>query len=216
MDDKNLTQTIAENLANYRKLNGFTQAELAEKINYSDKSVSKWERAEGVPDIYVLNLLAEIYGITVNDLISEKTETPLPEVEKPKLKTRQKIMVPFLSAGLVWLIASIVFFVLKVGFPDIEKSWLVFIYAIPISCIILIVFTNLWWDQISRCLSVSALVWSVSTCIFLTFPTIQNVYFIYVIAGILQVLVILWYLMFLNPNKFWMFSKKNEGSAENE
>lgn len=125
-------------------------------------------------------------------------------------------MVPFLSAGLVWLIASIIFFVFKVGFPEVEKSWLVFIYAIPISCIVLIVFTNLWWDQISRCLSVSALVWSVSTCIFLTFPTIQNVHFIYVIAGILQVLIILWYLMFLNPNKFWGFSKKDKGSVENE
>lgn len=200
MEEKNLAQIIAANLTAYRKLNGMTQAELAEKINYSDKSVSKWERGDGVPDIYVLALLAEIYGVTVNDLISEEKEPITAEKEEPKLKTMQKIMVPLLSAGLVWLVASIIFFVLKVGFPDIEKSWLVFVYAIPVSCIVLIVFTNLWWNLISRIISVSALVWSVATCIFLTAPA-QNVYFIYIIAAVLQVLTILWYLMFLNPNK---------------
>ena len=45
------TQFIADNIAYYRKKMALTQLELAEKLNYSDKSISKWERAEGVPDI---------------------------------------------------------------------------------------------------------------------------------------------------------------------
>ncbi|MBR2054127.1 MAG: helix-turn-helix transcriptional regulator, partial [Clostridia bacterium] len=70
MQEETLRQSIARNLTFYRKLAGHTQAELAEQLNYSDKSVSKWERGEGVPDIYVLQQIAELYRITVNDLIS--------------------------------------------------------------------------------------------------------------------------------------------------
>ena len=46
-----VNQTIAKNLIFYRKAAGLTQAEVAQKINYSDKSVSKWESGNGVPDI---------------------------------------------------------------------------------------------------------------------------------------------------------------------
>ena len=61
MDDMTLRKTIAENLVYYRRHKGLTQAALAETLNYSDKSVSKWERGEGLPDITVLYLLAEFY-----------------------------------------------------------------------------------------------------------------------------------------------------------
>ena len=64
-----LQQRIAENIAYYRKQNGDTQADLAEKLNYSDKSVSKWERAEGTPDIFILSKIADLYHITVQDLL---------------------------------------------------------------------------------------------------------------------------------------------------
>ena len=64
-----LNQTIAKNLAYYRKRAGLTQAALAEKINYSDKSVSKWESGAGTPDVYILVQLAQLYGVTVNDLV---------------------------------------------------------------------------------------------------------------------------------------------------
>lgn len=66
-------QRIAKNLIYYRKAANLTQAELAQKINYSDKSVSKWESGNGVPDIYILLKLADLYGITVNDLVCEKS-----------------------------------------------------------------------------------------------------------------------------------------------
>ncbi|MEG2453873.1 MAG: helix-turn-helix transcriptional regulator, partial [Clostridia bacterium] len=71
-----LRQIIASNLIRLRKVSGLTQAELAQKINYTDKSVSKWERGEGAPDIFVLNQLAEIYKVTVNDIIGVKKVTP--------------------------------------------------------------------------------------------------------------------------------------------
>ena len=73
MNMDELKKIIAKNLVTYRKQAHFTQAELAEKVGYSDKNVSKWERAEGVPDVLVLHQLAELYGVTVNDFFIDHT-----------------------------------------------------------------------------------------------------------------------------------------------
>ena len=80
---------IAENLALYRKLHGLTQAQLADAIGYSDKSVSKWERGEGTPDIYLLLTLSEIYGVTVSELVgqterSKETQEKIKAAEKDR------------------------------------------------------------------------------------------------------------------------------------
>lgn len=62
---------VARNIAKYRKASGLTQSELAERLNYSDKSVSKWERAEGTPDTETLVAMARLFGVTINELISD-------------------------------------------------------------------------------------------------------------------------------------------------
>ena len=71
MANKTQGQIIAENLSFYRKLHGLTQSELAEAIGYSNKSVSKWERGDGTPDILLLIMLSDIYGITVSELVGQ-------------------------------------------------------------------------------------------------------------------------------------------------
>ena len=70
--DAKLRELIGENLAYYRKLNNFTQLELGELLNYSDKTISKWERGESLPDIIILHKISTIYGITLNDLVRTK------------------------------------------------------------------------------------------------------------------------------------------------
>ena len=66
-------QIVAKNLTNYRKINNLTQQDLADKLCYSDKAISKWERGESLPDLYTLGKIAELYNITINDLCLEKT-----------------------------------------------------------------------------------------------------------------------------------------------
>lgn len=186
MDEETLKNTIAKNIAFYRKLNGHTQAELAACIRYSDKSVSKWERAEGVPDVYVLTLIAKLYGVTVGDLLSE--EPPMPQ-SGPK-----KLLITLLSMGLVWLVASVVFFALEVTCPGLPKVWMTFIYAMPVSFIVLVVFAALWSGHLYQCLSVSGLVWSIALCVHLM--TVQyETKVIYIVAAVFQVLTILWFLL---------------------
>lgn len=89
MVSQELHRKIAENLQLYRRLHGLTQAGLAEALNYSDKSVSKWERGEAAPDIGVLYQLSEIYDVTVSELIgqtsrSKKTQEKLAAAEKDR------------------------------------------------------------------------------------------------------------------------------------
>lgn len=186
MQEDALRNAIARNIAFFRKNGGHTQAELAEKLNYSDKSVSKWERAEGVPDIYVLTQIAELYQVSVNDLI---------RLDEPQLPCRKpKVLILLLSLGLVWLAATVLFFALMLLCPGTPGKWLCFLYAVPVSGIILTVFTCLWWQLWKRCISVSVIIWGLAVCIHLTL-NLPVSYMIYVVAGVVQLLFILWFLL---------------------
>ena len=76
MNDEKLKVQLGANIAAYRKNLGLTQAGLAEKLNYSDKAVSKWERGESLPDVLTLVQLADLFEITVNDLLLDRNELP--------------------------------------------------------------------------------------------------------------------------------------------
>jgi transcriptional regulator with XRE-family HTH domain len=168
-----------------------TQAELAERIKYSDKSISKWERGSGVPDIFVLSLLAEIYNVTVNDLISENAPLP-PPLASDIIKKR--IIIMLLSVGLAWLTATVTYTVLRIAVPGFSYAWSCFVLAIPISCIICVVFCALWWSILFQFLSVSALVWAVATSVYILVP-LYSIYLIFAVSAVMQVLVLLWYMM---------------------
>ena len=66
---KSKEQIIADNLAYYRKAAGLTQLEIADKFNYSDKSISKWERGESDPDIARLKDLAVYFDVSIDYLL---------------------------------------------------------------------------------------------------------------------------------------------------
>ena len=188
-DEATLRKTVAKNIAQYRKAHHDTQLDLATKLNYSDKSVSKWERADGVPDIFVLVMLAELFGVTVNDLLTEKHRKS--HRAAPKLK---RSIITLMSAGLVWLVAAVVFFAFKVAFPDLPRIWLAFIYAIPAMFIVTLVLSALWHPPIFSYLSVCGIVWGVALSVDISL-NVPNVSLVYIIAAVLQVLIALWWLM---------------------
>jgi transcriptional regulator with XRE-family HTH domain len=185
-----LRQRIAANVAHYRKLSNMTQSELAERISYSDKSISKWERAEGVPDIYVLTLLANLFSVSVNDLISENAPLPLPVTVNIN---KNRVLILLMLIGLVWLVATVSYTALQIFVPTFIWAGYSFIFAIPVSCIIAVVLTSLWWSLKFRFIAVSALVWAIAVTVYLLIP-LSNVDLIFAIAGVLQVLVILWFI----------------------
>lgn len=65
---KSLKEIVGENLTELRKNKKLTQFELAEQLNYSDKSISKWENGDNLPDLETLNELCNFYGVTLDYL----------------------------------------------------------------------------------------------------------------------------------------------------
>lgn len=196
MLENELKQNIAHNITALRKQNNMTQADLAEQLNYSDKSISKWERGDGLPDIYVLVKIADLFGVTLNDLIYLDSPKQIEEMAQKDATYPKRVLITALSGGLVWFIATVAFFLLNVFMPDVQGLWLAFVYAVPVAAIVLVVFTHLWWGRVARCLSVSTLVWGFTVMIHLTISRlgdVRNMALIYVATGVFQLLVIMWY-----------------------
>lgn len=195
---ENLTAIIAGNLVYYRKKAQLTQLELAEKLSYSDKSISKWERGEGVPDIHILVQLAKLYGLTVNDFLTTKKK------EKVANFFVSKVLITLLSISLVWFIATILFLVFTLFAPQINehfKLWKIFIYAIPISFIILIIFNDIYFKRFYNIFAVSALCWTLALSVYLTFIDFSNIGLIFVVAVPFEILIVLFYLLLLRKKK---------------
>lgn len=179
-------QLVADNLIYYRKANNLTQLQLAEKLNYSDKSISKWERKESLPDLYILYTIADLYGITINELTQERNE-------KVVLKhSKLNVLILLISIGLCWLVATISYVLLGIIVPGYTKDWLSFIYAIPASMIIIIVFSKIWKNMRLTFIATSILNWTVPLSIFLSIDY-TKLWLLFIISIPLQILIILWF-----------------------
>ena len=190
-----LRQIIADNLVAYRKQAHLTQQELAIKLNYSDKAVSKWERAEGVPDVLVLKAIADLYGVTVNDFLVDHAK---PKKLRFKDFWAKRWLITLLSAVLVFLIATIVVFVWLVVNPAQAANVARYTYltALPASLIVVLVFSCIWGKLWHRCAVSSALIWTLCLLIHLALNIVTQDYtwMIYVVGAAMQLLVILWFI----------------------
>ena len=190
---ENIKTTIKENLIKYRKNAGLTQAQLAAKLGYSDKTISKWEREEGVPDIYILKQIADLYGVTVNDLITPQPTFVERIKNKAKLSKRNKLIISLLSAGLVWAIATTIYVTLDIAHIGSHLAN-IYIYAIPLSCIVLIVFNSIWGKRWINSILISALIWTFTLSLYVSLP-ITDVAKLFIIPIPLQCLTILWFML---------------------
>ena len=200
----NQQELLANNLAYYRKASGLTQLELAEKFNYSDKSVSKWERGEGFPDIFVLKSLADFYGITVDDFYREEHK----QITNQGRSLRKQVYFKLLSIGIGWLVTLITFFLLNTLFKELHanvkfQTWLVFVYGALVSGIILLVWDFIYHHRFLKMIDTSIIIWTATLSLYLTFLVIMdlNLYLIFVVAVPLQILEIIWYLFRRKKNK---------------
>ena len=215
-ETENVNERVAKNLVYYRKAAGLTQAELAQKINYSDKSVSKWESGNGMPDIYILMQLAEIYGVTVNDLVYEP-QLVLPIGKKQKPNRLSSSLVMLLAVGLVWLVAITAFVILQILFRG-EKWWLIFLYAVVVSAIVVVVLASAYGINITNFLARAVLIWVTITSVYATAVaaigahSVENLWMLFLVGIPLEVLDIFW-VIFRSVKKK---QKKAKAHAEKE
>ena len=206
MTDEKLKDQIGKNIATLRKKQGLTQAGLAEKLNYSDKAVSKWERGESIPDVLTLVSLSGVLGVSVDDLL--KDHNALPEqtgpvqhameqvVEKTLKRKANKRIIVQLSSLLVWFVALFIYVVLSsAGVPN---SWLAFFLAIPADAIVILSLRSAWHDFRSNRTLISVIMWGSLLSIYMLLWVLLdvNVWRIFLLGIPGQAAIWLWFRMF--------------------
>ena len=211
MNDEELKAILGVNIASYRKRQRLTQAGLAEKLNYSDKAVSKWERGESMPDVLTLMQLSELFGISVNDLLTdpkrlpEQTGTVVGKMEKAVEKTLKrkanKHSILGLSSLIVWFVATLIFVI--VSTLDIPNSWIAFIYAIPANGVVLLCLRSAWRDFRWNQSLVSMIIWGVLLSLHLSLLVFaqMNVWKLFLLGIPGQLAVFFWFRLFRKQPK---------------
>ena len=206
MDDEQVKARIGSNIAFYRKQAGLTQAQLAERLNYSDKAVSKWERGESIPDVLTLMQIAEQFQVTVDDLLGDVNALPdnpttleraMTQVSEKALRRKaNKNIILALSTTLVWFVALFVFVVFS-SF-DIPNSGLAFFYAIPVNAIVLLSLRSAWHDFRWNKALISAIVWGSLVSIYASIWAFLdfNAWKIFLLGIPGQIAIFLWFRMF--------------------
>lgn len=183
--------TVAKNIVRLRQASGMTQAELAAQLNYSDKAVSKWERGESLPDVAVLSKIADLFQVSLDWLVRGEVMSAEPAVKERSRINR--VLVTIMSVVLVWLVASLIFMVIHLITGGSVVNILVFVYAVPASLIVWLVFNSIWFKPKLNYLIISLLMWSLLVTLQLTIlPFGFNVWPIYLLGVPAQVIIFIW------------------------
>ncbi len=196
MDNKQTTNDlksiVAQNIYYLRTINHMTQYELGEMLNYSDKAISKWERGDGLPDVYVLKRMSELFGVSVDYMLTEHTE----QDQKVETKTNKKskaLLGNVIKIGLL-TISLLLFVIIAIASAGEIYYWQVFIYAVPLVAIAGIVFGAILKNRWQVLAYVSLLMWSILAVIFfalLKFATDYKVWLIFFIGIPAQIIIFL-------------------------
>lgn len=205
----NLKSIIAANISDLRRRYNMTQLELAERLNYTDKAISKWERGESIPDVLVLKQIADLFGVTVDYLLQEEhpASAETAEQEQVLTKKRQSIrargFVTGMSILLVWLVATVLFMICDMAGTDLIPHWIFFIYAIPASMILWLVLNSIWFNRRRNYLIISLLMWSVLISVFVTIWQVAsyNAGLIFMLGIPGQAIVVMWSRLKQNGDK---------------
>ena len=211
MTNEELKVAVGSSIARLRRERGMTQAELAERINYSDKAVSKWERGESLPDVLTLLNLAQQLGTDLNTLMGTMPETaeaepqPAPEIpavkapekpKKPRRYTADRSVIQKLSSILVWVVALFLYMILEAF--GVKNLWLLFVAAVPANAIVLLSLRSAWkcygWNRIL----ISVILWGSLLTLYLFLLTVShvNVWRILPMGLLGQAAILLWFKMF--------------------
>ena len=199
-----IKQIIAKNISNLRISAQMTQLDLAEKLNYSDKAVSKWERGESIPDVITLKTIADMFGVTVDYLLSEHEDEKPPVVKHTR---NNHLFITLVSVAAVWLLGTCAY---SFGWIFETYLWMAFIVCVPVSAIVLLVFNSMWGRRIWNMYIISGLVWSILLSVFLgvSVYTEHNIWIIFMIGIPAQIVIFLCFGIRSTSSKKNMIAKR--------
>lgn len=188
-----IKSAVAKNIAELRQSKGMTQLELGERLNYSDKAVSKWEHADSMPDISVLVELADLFEVPLDYLVRE--EHTKAEIKTADKKSVKHGVIAAVSVLLVWFVALSVFVFISTVLHDVKHEWLMFIYAVPASAVVWLVFNTLWFNRRLNYVIISILMWTVLVAVHLSLLmfdfNVQYIWMVYLLGIPGQIIILL-------------------------
>lgn len=211
MDEKEI---IARNITYMRKKLGLSQVELADKIQYSNKNISKWEKGETTPSVFTLKQLAGIFGISVDEFVSvlqeeadvakngdeesithsdevlnAEAEPPVDKSAQKALPTPIRILYLLMVEAIILVLAFIAIIVL--GLLDVKtfNMWLILLYVLPAMALAVFIFIICVKKRVDI-ISFSLFGWLLCLCFYVSFQSAPNVYLIFVLMGVIQLLII--------------------------
>ncbi|MCR5553858.1 MAG: helix-turn-helix domain-containing protein [bacterium] len=184
---ENLNIIIGNNIKTLRKANKLTQFELSEKLNYSNKAISRWESGEVIPDVETLNKICDIFNIPLTQIFDENL-TSTKATKRYRAQLGNKLAITLLSMLLVWFIATISF--VYIGLITTNYYWQFFVAAVPVTCIVGIVFNSIWGKRMFNIVFITVFIWSMLAFLYILFLQ-YNIWPIFFIGIPLQIGVIL-------------------------
>ncbi|MBQ7907560.1 MAG: helix-turn-helix transcriptional regulator [Clostridia bacterium] len=217
MESKELKQIVAQNIYYLRTENHLTQYELGQKLNYSDKAISKWERADGLPDALVLLEMSKLFNVTVDYILTEHKEQDKRVETAPQ--SRVKKIISLIAIVGVYSIALLAYVMLAVA--EINH-WQIFIYALPVCAIVAIIFSSVWHKGRGVFAYGSVLVWSILATVYFAITSAigyNNMLWMIFLIGIpLQIIVFLAFgikiTITFNKNKLPKLRKNSKGEID--
>ena len=189
---EDIKSRVAKNITELRIQNNMTQLELAEKLNYSDKTISKWERADSSPDISVLVELADLFGVSLDYLVRSENIAETAKEVKPQKGKYNRRAISYIAESAAWIIAVLAFIITTLILKATKFQWLYFIYALPVAIIVKLVLNSIWFNPRHNYLIISALLWSILATIHITFLYFKiNVSLIYLLGVAGQIVIVL-------------------------
>lgn len=196
LNEDEIKKIFGKRLTEARKRCGITQLNLAERLNYSDKAVSKWERGESLPDVLTIMKIGEALGVTMSYLLGEEDEPKTPDkiVSENRSKRSISVFVPLVSAIGIYFIASILFLIFK-QIPSVAfYADYSFLFALPVVFITLSVFSFIWWNNMAQFFCLSFLIWTIFLSVYTAvdlFANLPEFKYIFLSCAILQVICII-------------------------
>jgi transcriptional regulator with XRE-family HTH domain len=188
---KPIAEVIADNLISLRKKHNLTQNDLANKLKYSDNTVSRWEHAEITPSVETLEKIAEIYDVPLESLLKENVTQVVDKQDRAQKVGRICSALLIVMTG--WLLATIIFVYAQTILHT--NFWTIFIWALPASCIILFPFNS---NRIYRFVVATVFVWTFLLSCFLQYFN-YHLWLIFLTGIPVQLALAIW--AFIKPKK---------------
>lgn len=189
---EDIKEIIAYNLIELRKKNNLTQGELASKLNYSDKSISKWERGEGIPDVETLLQIANLFNVNLDYLVQKEHPIIHNQDDNSSPIGRKYLIITLLSLSVLWLVILLAYALLNI----LAKAniWEILVGGFPVSMILTMIFNCIWGKKNILYILLTMIIWSTLATIYIIFRE-NNPWQCFLIGIPLQIADILWFFL---------------------